>query len=420
MKGQSQTTAVILAGGMGTRAADPTIPKLAQEVGRRSLLAWHLDLLKDSQIGLVLIVAGHLGQQVHALAASMSAPGLTVKVIQEEHQEGTVAALKLAAAVSKGDEFLVILGDILMAFPVTEFLANWRASGKSVAVAVHPSSHPNDSDAAFPMADGSVLVAPKAQPRDLIPNMSSTGLFAINRVGLERFGQLRDFGSDVLPSAAELGDLFAVVTTHYFKDTGTPDRLLAAQGDIDSGAVARRGSSAPRAALFLDRDGVINPALPEVYDPTDFALNPGVASAIGSANRFGLPVFVITNQPGIAKGFMTEQTHLAIRARLDALLGESGAFVDDYWHCPHHPDAGFAGEVPALKVACECRKPAPGLILAVAAKFGIDLGASVFVGDTWRDEQAALGAGIPFIKAPQNWDMGPSVAIVQAIERLRS
>ena len=399
------TAAVVLAGGKGTRSADPTLAKLAQEIGDASLMAWHLRLLDDAPVEDVLVVAGHLGDQVQALCDELSTPQLPIRVIHEERQEGTVNALRLAADHTDADELLVILGDILMSFRVEDFLLAWRASGKPVAVIVHPSTHPEDSDAAFPDHEGRVNVVRKSEAREHIPNMSSTGLFAITREGLARYGELRDFGSDVLPAAAKAGDLYAHVSSHYFKDTGTPARLAAAGADIKAGSFARRGALTLRPALFLDRDGVINPALPEIYDPAEYRLLPGVAEAIGEANRRGVPVIVVTNQPGIAKGFMTFSTHEAIRARMDRLLGAAGAFVDDYLFCPHHPERGFEGEVAELKVECSCRKPAAALAHEAAERHHLDLSASVMVGDTFRDAHFAEAAGMAFLHTTEACDL---------------
>lgn len=419
-------TAVILAGGKGTRSADPTRAKLAQQVGGRSLLEWHLEVLAPTEIDEVLVVAGHLGQQVQELCAGIDAGGRDLRVIHEADQEGTVAALRLAADQAQAEEYLVILGDVLMSLPIQDFIDGWRASMDSVAVAVHPSLHPQDSDTCFPRHDGSILVVPKGQPRDHVPNMSSAGLFAIRRTALDRYGHLRDFGSALLPSAAQDRDLFAYVTSHYLKDTGTPTRLSDAQDDLQRGAFARRGSLHPRAALFLDRDGVINPAEPEFHEPSGYGLLPGVAAAIRRANRHGIPVIVLTNQPHIAKGFMTFDDHQRVRARMDLLLQAEGAFVDDYFSCPHHPDGGFAGEVPELKIACECRKPAPDLAHQAARRHRIDLSRSVMVGDTAFDRGLAHETGMHYIHVdPTCPDLDapdcfpePSAAIRKGIEVL--
>jgi histidinol-phosphate phosphatase family protein len=390
-------TAVILAGGKGTRSADPTKAKLGQELDGIPLLQWHMRLLAPSEITRAVVVAGHLGKQVDALTKQVVPLGMDLSVIHEAEQRGTVAALSLAAHETQGDEFLVILGDILMSLPIQQFLDEWRASNNSVAVVVHPSTHPEDSDAAFPTHDGRVLVVPKSQPRDHIPNMSSAGLFAISRAGLQQYADLKDFGSNVLPAAAEAGDLFAFVSSHYLKDTGTPARLEAAQGDIERGSFARRGDLGPRAALFLDRDGVINPSHPEFHRAEGYELLPGVPEAIAEANRAGIPTIVITNQPAIAKGFMTFDEHQRIRAAMDRLLGSRGAFVDDYLFCPHHPETGFDGEIPELKTVCDCRKPSPGLLREAAQRHALDLTRSAMVGDTDRDHGAAQAVGTHFV-----------------------
>jgi histidinol-phosphate phosphatase family protein len=389
--------AVVLAGGRGTRSADPTLAKLAQEVGGRSLMEWHVSLLEPSEIDEAIVVAGHLGDQVQALCEGIDHHGITIRVEHEERQEGTVAALRLAAGLTDADEFLVILGDILMSLPVQHLLDDWRASGVGVAVVVHPSTHPEDSDAAFPGEDGGVLVVPKSEPRDQVPNMSSAGLFAMTRVALERYGDLRDIGSDVLPAASRDGELVAFVSSHYLKDTGTPQRLESARSDVAAGAFARRGALTPRPALFLDRDGVINPSEPEFHGPDGYVLLPGVGLAIRDANRSGVPVIVVTNQPAIAKGLMTFEAHQRVRARMDRLLGAEGAFVDDYLFCPHHPEAGWVGEVAHLKVSCECRKPDIDLARRAARRHLLDLTRSVMVGDTERDRGFARGSGMRFI-----------------------
>ena len=389
--------AVILAGGKGTRSADPNRAKLAQEIDGAPLMAWHLRLLEASEIDDALVIAGHLGDQVQALCEELEHSSIDVRVIHEDRQDGTVAALRLAVAQTDANEFLVILGDILMSLPLQKFLDDWRESGAGVAVVVHPSSHPEDSDAAFPSHDGRVKVVPKPEPREHIPNMSSAGLFAISRAALEIYGNIRDFGSGVLPAAAQQSDLFAFVSSHYLKDTGTPGRLEAAQRDVASGAFRRRGQIAPRAAVFLDRDGVLNPTEPEVYEPSAYRLLPGVADAVREANTAGVPAIVVTNQPGLAKGFMTFDDHELVRARMDRLLGEAGAFVDDYLFCPHHPDVGFPGEVSALKTVCSCRKPASGMAEIASKRHGIDLTKSVMVGDTDLDRGFANSAGMSFV-----------------------
>lgn len=131
-----------------------------------------------------------------------------------------------------------------------------------------------------------------------------------------------------------------------------------------------------RAAAFLDRDGTVIEDANYLASPDDVVLLPGAAEAISALNAAGIPVIVVTNQSGIAQGLLTEAQYRATKARLDALLAAAGARVDATYHCPHHPD---------VTGPCECRKPGTLLYRLAAESHGIDLTASLYVGDRMRD-----------------------------------
>jgi len=142
------------------------------------------------------------------------------------------------------------------------------------------------------------------------------------------------------------------------------------------------------AAVFLDRDGVINENA-FVNDPNDLVLIPGAADAIARLNRASLPVVVVTNQGGIAMGYLTEETLGAIHDRLKQLLAVAGAFVDAIYYCPHIANA----QLPAYRVDCRCRKPGTGMLEEAREDLGIDLSKSVLVGDSTSDILAGIRAG---------------------------
>jgi len=105
----------------------------------------------------------------------------------------------------------------------------------------------------------------------------------------------------------------------------------------------------------------------------------------------------VTNQPGIAKGFTSEQELQRIHARLETLLGAEGAYLDRIYYCPHHPQKGFPGERPELKIGCGCRKPAAGMLHAAAEELNIDLARSFIVGDRTADIRCGNEAGVKTI-----------------------
>lgn len=143
-------------------------------------------------------------------------------------------------------------------------------------------------------------------------------------------------------------------------------------------------------AVFFDRDGTLIEEAGYLDRLDRLALIPSAVDALRVLARAGFRLVVVTNQSGIALGLFDEpfvrETHDALHARLEA----AGAHIDGWYFCPHHP----AGQVPALTMACDCRKPAPALPRQAAADLGIDLARSWVIGDRWGDVRLADTAGM--------------------------
>jgi histidinol-phosphate phosphatase family protein len=139
-----------------------------------------------------------------------------------------------------------------------------------------------------------------------------------------------------------------------------------------------------RRAAFLDRDGTIIFDSEDIRRPEEVILLDGAADAIRRLNEASIPVIVVTNQSGIARGVFTESDYEDVRLRLEALLAAEGAHIDASYHCPHHPD--FTGP-------CLCRKPGVLLHERATAEHGLDPARSWFVGDRYRDVAPALRFG---------------------------
>ena len=142
-------------------------------------------------------------------------------------------------------------------------------------------------------------------------------------------------------------------------------------------------------AVFLDRDGTMieDVGYLDALDRVDYY--PWTVDAIRMLNRAGLPVVVVTNQAGIARGLFTEAFVQETHRYIDARLAAGGARVDAYYYCPHHP----AGRVAAFARACDCRKPGRGMIDQAASDLGLDPARSFVVGDTWLDIGLARAVG---------------------------
>jgi D-glycero-D-manno-heptose 1,7-bisphosphate phosphatase len=150
-------------------------------------------------------------------------------------------------------------------------------------------------------------------------------------------------------------------------------------------------------AVLLDRDGVINEivyfqdfgVLDSPLNPRQFKLLPGVTKAIRTFNHLGLKVIVVSNQPSIAKGKMTEEIFERVRLKMRRELEKRGARIDAEYYCFHHPLAKNA----KYRVNCDCRKPKPGLILRAAKDFRLDLSKCYVVGDVLTDIKAGRTVG---------------------------
>ena len=150
-------------------------------------------------------------------------------------------------------------------------------------------------------------------------------------------------------------------------------------------------------AVFLDRDGVINELIyyPEQgvvdspFTVEQLRLLPGVGVAINKFHEMGYKVILVSNQPGIAKGFISAETFDSIRDKMKEELAKEGSSLDGEYYCFHHSQA----KVDELKANCNCRKPKPGLLLQAARDMDIDLSRSWMVGDGLTDIRAGKGAG---------------------------
>lgn len=155
-------------------------------------------------------------------------------------------------------------------------------------------------------------------------------------------------------------------------------------------ASARMLSAAPRAALFLDRDGVINVDHGYVCTPERTDWMPAIFELVGAARDAGMPCIVLTNQAGIARGYYDESAFDRYTRWMHAQFRSRGVPLLATYHCPHHPDSGVNGR----SVVCDCRKPAPGMLLAAIRDFDIDPARSLLIGDKLSDIEAAVSAGV--------------------------
>ena len=143
-------------------------------------------------------------------------------------------------------------------------------------------------------------------------------------------------------------------------------------------------------AAFIDRDGVLNEDHGYVHRREDFRWLPGAVDALAQLQHDGHALVIVSNQSGIGRGMYTQADVDRLHADIATELSGHGVRLAGIYTCPHHPDAAL----PAYRVACDCRKPRPGMILQAAAELAIDLGASCLFGDKVSDIEAGRSAGV--------------------------
>jgi D-glycero-D-manno-heptose 1,7-bisphosphate phosphatase len=389
---------IIMAGGKGTRIASVAsdIPKPMIRLAGKPILEYQIECLKKNKLSDIIIVTGYLGAVIKEYFGDGGKLGCSISYYEEASPLGTAGAL-FKIKDKLGEDFILLCGDIIFDIDFERFIRFHREKNALATLAAHPNSHPADSSLLLlDKEDRVVRWLNKEDERRYYKNLVNSGIHILNRALLERVDPANekiDLDRDILKPNITSRRIFAYSTPEYIKDMGTPDRYEQVSCDIQSGLVNARNLSLPQKAVFLDRDGTINEAAGFVTKPEHFNLIPGAAEAIKKINSKGYLAIVITNQPVIARGEASLDDLDMIHNKMETLLGEYGAYLDAIYYCPHHPERGFAGERPEYKIDCECRKPKPGMILAAAKKYNINLGESWMIGDSKRDIGAGRAAG---------------------------
>ena len=391
--------AVIMAGGKGSRLRSITndeIPKPMVPVNGKPLLEYQVDKLKA--YGIVMIV-GHLGEKIEDHFKDGKDFGVDIDYIFEKEPLGTAGAFYYLKDKIDTKDFLLIFGDVFFDLDFDRMEAFHFKNSALTTLLAHPNGHPYDSDL-IQMDDNGKVVGfdSKHNVRDYwYDNMVNAGMYVINRelMDLVKEPIKTDFERDILANQVKLGaNIYAYHSPEYVKDVGTVDRINATVEELKSGLIQSKNLKNKQRAIFLDRDGTMNVSKGFISKADDLELIPGTIEAIKDINKSGALAIVITNQPVIARGECSFEELHNIHNKLKTLLGEKGAFVDDIFYCPHHPDKGFEGEVPELKFDCECRKPKTGMINEAVKKYNIDLSKSYMVGDSTMDLETARNAGV--------------------------
>lgn len=373
--------AAILVGGLGTRlgALTASTPKPFLPVGDRPFLAWLLRELSRFGVEEAVLLTGHLGEVAEAalpaIAARLPRP-MRLTCVREEQPLGTGGALVHARA-HLAPRFLLCNGDSWLDGNLARLLADAAGDPPGSARLWLRRLEDASRSGVAELAGGRVT-AFHERPAGPGPGLINAGVAVLDAALLDRLpaGPL-SLERDLLPVWAAAGVLHGTVGEGWFVDIGVPADLARARQALPG--------RLRRPALILDRDGVLNLDHGWVGSRERFEFTPGALAAVAAATAAGFHVFVATNQSGIARGLYDEAGFRALMGWVADRVRAAGGTLDDVRYCPHHP---------SITGPCACRKPGPGMLLDLIARWELDPARTVFVGDSESDMQAAAAAGV--------------------------
>ena len=394
--------AVIQAGGKGTRISEITgdvIPKPMLEISGYPILYHQMMNLKKNGINDITVIIGHLGNVIKDYFGDGKQFGLNISYVEEDPQKplGTAGSLYFLKDKLK-ENFVFLLADVFIDIDFEKMEQYHIANNADVTLLTHPNGHPFDSD--LVVEEGGVVKAFDYKSNDRTTynykNLVNAGVMIFSPSVFKYLTELRKYNyeKDIIVPLINEGKVVSYKSSEYAKDMGTPERYRRVQEDYNSGICDAKNLANKQKAIFLDRDGTINEYVGFLRKEEDFRLIPGVSEAIKKINNSGYLAIVVTNQPVIARGEVTEEGLEEIHKKMETLLGLDGAYIDDIYYCPHHPDKGFEGEIPELKIECDCRKPKTGMLEKAAREHNIDLSSSIMIGDSTLDIKMAENAGM--------------------------
>jgi mannose-1-phosphate guanylyltransferase/phosphomannomutase len=400
--------AVILAGGRASRLnkSHPNLPKCFVEIGGKRLLENLYDAISKAGIEQVHLLLGHKAEYVVVEIDNLDSRfGVRTTFSVDEMQLGTGGSL-LSAYRHLEEEFLLVYGDLYVDLELSRICRIFENNSVDFAQLVHPNNHLFDSDIVL-VNSTNLINGYSLKPHsnlEYVRNRANSGIYAFKKKSLEVYLDLEtpiDLDRGLLPAMIDDGKKgLAIRNLGYIRDAGTEERIASIEKDVRHGITKLRS----KPAIFLDRDGTINEEKGYISKPEQIVLFSDVAPVIKELNSMGFWIFVVTNQPVVARGEASLEDIDKVHGRIDVLLSESNAFIDEYFVCPHHPDKGFEGENLAFKIDCDCRKPKIGLITQALNSFPIDRERSILIGDSERDILAAASTGIRGVFIQRNLD----------------
>ena len=400
---------IILAGGKGTRMGSLTesIPKPMVLLAGKPVLEHQINFLKSFGLTDVFMLLGHKGEIIKKYFKEGKEWGVKIKYFFDPKPLGTAGSLKeIEKFIS--EPFLLFYGDTMIDIDLRQFISFYNKKQSIASLVVHPNDHPKDSDL-LDIDSENYVTSFFPKPHESVSylrNLVNAALYILNPDIFDFIdkGVFSDFGKEIFPKVLRRRKLISAYnTTEYIKDIGTPERLLEVEKDFLSGKVHRLNKINKQKAIFLDRDGVINRESDRIDNIEKFNLLPQVMESVKKINESDFLNVVVTNQPIVAKGFISEKKLLEIHNYMETQFGLGGAYFNRIYYCPHHPERGHKGEKKEYKILCNCRKPGTEMIEHAIKDMNIDPRESFIIGDRTVDIMTGINSKMETILLRQGY-----------------
>lgn len=378
---QKITQAVILAGGQGKRLNPFTLnnPKPLIPINGVPFIDHLIHLLINNGIREVIMLIGYLGDKIENYLGDGSRYGITINYsytpLLNESGEENKSGIRLKNAEKLLDyTFLLLYCDNYWPLQLTELLDFFNDHQSDSLVTVYSNLDNSTKNNIYVDEDGYITKYDKSRQDETL-NGVDIGFFIIDKKVLKLLPNSNSsFELMIIPKLIRNKKLSGYLTSQKYYSIGDMQRAKQTAKFLSSKKV-----------ICLDRDGVINKKPKKadyVKNWNEFEFLPGSIEAIKTLNCLGYKIFVISNQPGIARKKMTEKDLNLIHKKMQQELKKNGAKIDDIYYCPH-----------GWNDRCNCRKPQPGLLYKASEEHFFDLTKIIFIGDDKRDIEAGNNAG---------------------------
>ncbi|RGI68751.1 HAD-IIIA family hydrolase [Collinsella sp. TM10-22] len=374
--------AIVLAGGFGTRLAHvvPDVCKPMAPVAGRPFLRFIMDQLAAAGFDRAVVADGYRREQIEDFFGS-AYRGMAIEYSPEDTPLFTGGAVKRALGRCQSDWVFVLNGDTWLDFDFAalEAVVSDAPEDASAVIAVKRMHDFERYGTVDVDADGTLTAFHEKRPCE--EGLINAGVYLLRRHALDNMPDKFSLESDYFECVVGNGSLCAVECTGGFIDIGVPEDYKLAQTMLAPLAKSWK------LAMF-DRDGTINVDIGHLHEPEKLELIPSTVDIMrGYTDDPDYKVVVVTNQAGIAKGLYTEADMRRLHRYMEDELEKLGVHVDAWYFCPHHPD--YTGP-------CDCRKPAPGMLLAAMRDFDAMPIDCVMYGDAAKDKEAAAAGNVVF------------------------